>query len=83
MTADGIAKAIAAYERTILSGDAPYDQFVAGDAKAMSDSATRGWKLFFGKANCAACHSGPNFSNNDFHNLGVGMTVEKPDLRQV
>lgn len=72
-TADGIAKAIAAYERTVISGNAPYDKFKAGDTKALSESAQRGMKLFFGKAHCSACHAGPNFSDNSFHNVGVGM----------
>ena len=71
VTSEGIAKAIAAYERTILSGDAPYDQFKAGNAAALSEAAQRGMKLFFGKANCIACHSGPNFTDNGFHNIGI------------
>ncbi len=71
VTSDGIAKAIAAYERTVLSGDAPFDKFKAGDKAALSESAQRGMKLFFGKANCSACHAGPNFSDNGFHNIGV------------
>src|SRR5262249_32295600 len=69
-TADGMAKAIAALERTVLSGDAPYDHFKAGDKTALSEAAQRGMKLFFGKANCSACHSGPNFSDSAFHNIG-------------
>ena len=72
-TADGIAKAIAAYERTVVSGNAPYDKFKAGDTKALSESAQRGMKLFFGKAHCSACHAGPSFTDNSFHNIGVGM----------
>ncbi len=72
-TADGIAKAIAAYERTVISGNAPFDRFKAGDTKALSEAAQRGQKLFFGKAHCSACHAGPNFSDNSFHNVGVGM----------
>lgn len=72
-TANGIAKAIAAYERTVISGNAPYDKFKAGDTKALSESALRGQKLFFGKAHCSACHAGPNFTDNSFHNIGVGM----------
>lgn len=74
VTADGIGKAIAAYERTVLSGDAPYDKFKAGDKTSLSESAQRGMKLFFGKANCSACHSGPNFTDNGFHNIGVPGT---------
>lgn len=71
VTSEGIAKAIAAYERTILSGDAPYDRFKAGNKAALSESAQRGLALFFGKANCGACHSGPNFTDHAFHNIGL------------
>lgn len=74
-----VAKAIAAFERTVLSGDAPYDRFKAGDATALSDEAQKGMKLFFGKANCSACHTGANFTDNAFHNIGVGMDKEEID----
>ncbi|MCA9113991.1 MAG: c-type cytochrome [Planctomycetaceae bacterium] len=77
VTKDGIAKAIAAYERTILSGDAPYDHYKAGDKQAMSEAAVRGMELFFGKAHCSACHSGANFTDNAFHNIGVGEESDK------
>lgn len=80
VTDDGMAKAIAAFERTVLSGGAPYDLFKAGDTKALSEPAQRGMKLFFGKAHCSACHVGPNFTDGAFHNIGVGMNVEKPDI---
>ncbi len=69
---DGIAKAIAAFERTIISTDSPYDRFIAGDLEAMDSAGVRGLKIFNGKAHCTACHSGPNFSDGRFHNLGVG-----------
>ena len=72
-SSEGIAKAIAAFERTVLSGDAPYDRFKAGDENALSESARRGMKLFFGKAVCSACHAGRNFTDNGFHNIGIGM----------
>jgi cytochrome c peroxidase len=80
VTAENIAKAIASFERTVLSGNAPYDKFKAGDSKALSAAAERGMKLFFGKAHCSACHTGPNFSDDSFHNIGVGMQAAKPDL---
>jgi cytochrome c peroxidase len=80
VTPENIAKAIAAFERTVLSGDAPYDRFKAGDQSAMSAQAQNGMKLFFGKAQCSSCHSGHSFSDFTFHNLGVGMEKEKPDL---
>lgn len=80
ITADGVAKAIASFERTILSGDAPYDRFKAGDESALSAEAKRGMELFFGKAKCSACHSGSNFSDGAFHNIGVSIDKEEPDL---
>jgi cytochrome c peroxidase len=80
VTIDRIAQAIASFERTVLTGNAPYDRFEAGDKKALSASAQRGMKLFFGKANCSVCHSGFNFSDSDFHNLGVGMMAKEPHL---
>jgi cytochrome c peroxidase len=83
VTSDGIAKAIAAYERTVLSGDAPYDRFVAGDKAALSESAERGRKLFFGKANCAGCHPGPHFTDNAFHNIGVGWNAETKSFADI
>ena len=79
VTADGIAKAIAAFERTIVSGPAPYDQYQAGDQKALSDAAVRGMGIFFGKGRCGTCHRGPVFSDQSFHNLGVGMDQPDPD----
>ena len=108
---DNIGKAIATFERAIVTGPAPYDVYApiaafertfaddleyldeepelkqkydalkAAAAKMpMSESAQRGMKLFAGKANCAACHAGANFTDEQYHNLGVGMDAEKPDL---
>lgn len=79
VTADGVAKAIAAYERMILSGNSPYDRFQAGDKKALSSAAQRGLALFKGKANCQTCHGGFNFTDEGFHNLGVGSEKENTD----
>ena len=67
----GIAEAIAAYERTVLSTNSAFDKYVLGDQKAMDDAAVRGMALFRGKARCILCHNGPNFTDNQFHNLGV------------
>jgi cytochrome c peroxidase len=80
VTPENIAKAIAAFERTVLSGNAPFDRFKAGDANALSPSAQRGMKIFFGKGHCSACHVGPNFTDQAFHNVGVSINVPKPDL---
>jgi len=78
-TPEAVAKAIASFERTVLSGDAPYDRFKAGDKAALSEAAQRGLRLFTNKAACSSCHSGANFSDHAFHNVGVGMDSEKPD----
>jgi len=70
-TLERIAWAIAAFEKTIVTPDAPFDRYARGDKSALTDEAKRGLILFFGKAECAQCHSGPNFTDNKFHNLGV------------
>lgn len=80
VNAENLAKAIAAFERTVLSGNAPYDRYKAGDEDALSDQAKAGMKLFFGKANCSGCHVGANFTDNGFHNLGVSFNKDKPDV---
>jgi len=80
VTPESVAKAISAFERTVLSGNAPYDRFKAGDANALSPSAQRGMKVFFGKGHCSACHTGANFTDQAFHNVGVNINVRKPDL---
>ena len=72
-----IAKAIAAYTRTLVSGETPFDRFRTAltnrdqaGIDAYSDSARRGLKIFLGEANCHVCHFGPNFSNGEFHDTG-------------
>jgi len=64
-------KALAAYFRALVSEDSAFDQFVAGDRRALGPSAQRGAQLFVGKAGCVSCHSGPHFSDDSFHNLGL------------
>lgn len=71
ITKDTLAKAIASFERTIVSNDAPFDRWIKGDEKALSESAKNGFSLFEGKANCIACHQGFNFIDDGFHNLGL------------
>jgi cytochrome c peroxidase len=80
VTTDGIAKAIAAFERTVVSGPAPYDRWLAGEKSAMTPTAVRGLGLFNGKGHCSPCHSGPAFSDQGYHNIGVGMDKKNPDL---
>jgi cytochrome c peroxidase len=66
-----IAKAIAAYERTIVSHTAPFDRWAAGEEGAISDAAKRGFALFDGAAQCSKCHSGWRFTDDAFHDIGV------------
>lgn len=77
---EDMLRAIAGYERTLVSFDSPFDHFVAGDANAISDSAKRGWELFNTKARCNLCHALTGnqrdvtvFTDNDFHNIGIGI----------
>ena len=66
-----IGKAIEAYERLLISRNAPFDEFVAGDAEAISPEAKRGLKTFIGKGVCILCHDTPTFTDDEFHNLGI------------
>jgi cytochrome c peroxidase len=69
--ASEVTAALAAYVRTIRSGDSPYDRYVAGQADALTDLEKRGMALFRGKARCNNCHSGPTFTDEQFHNTGI------------
>ena len=69
--AQDLARALASYVRTILSGDAPVDHYLNGDRAALSEQAREGLQIFRGKGNCTACHLGPNFTDERFHNIGV------------
>ncbi|MFL6665398.1 MAG: cytochrome-c peroxidase [Rhizobacter sp.] len=73
VTEETIAKAIAAFERTVVVNDSAFDRWLAGDKKAMTMQQWRGYKLFVAsdKGDCAACHSAPNFTDNGFHNIGL------------
>lgn len=66
-----VAKAIATFERTVVSGRAPFDEFIAGGTDAISESARRGFILFNTSANCAGCHSGWRLTDDSFHDIGV------------
>jgi len=80
ITVDQVAKAIAAYERTIVTTDSPFDRFVRGDEKAMTCLEKKGLEIFNGKGHCTACHWGGYFSDGRFHNIGVTTAVgAKPD----
>jgi len=68
---EDLARALASYLRTILAGNTPVDRYLSGEREALREPARRGLALFRGKANCAACHLGPNFTDERFHNTGV------------
>ena len=106
---DAVGKALASFERAIVTGPSPFDYYeqlrpfesldkedieadddlkakyeealAAAEAHPMSESAKRGRELYFtDKANCTACHVGANLTDEKFHNIGVGMDVETPDI---
>jgi cytochrome c peroxidase len=75
-----LVRALASYERTLASFDAPFDRFIAGDTHAIDASARRGWELFNTRARCNKCHALTEttrdvtlFTDNDFHNIAVGI----------
>lgn len=78
-----LAKAIASFERTVLSRNSRFDQWVAGEPKALSKLEILGFKVFVDpeKGNCEVCHSAPNFTDNGFHNIGLqSYNTELPDM---
>ena len=78
-TAENIMKAIAAFERTIISGNTPWDRYRAGDKTAISESAFRGWNIFQ-TIKCNQCHDGVLFTDQQYHNIGIGMDQPTPDM---
>ena len=72
---DDLGRAIAAFERTVISSEAPIDRFLRGDQNALNDAQKRGWSTFNGKGRCNSCHSfnptAPLFSDSRFHNIGI------------
>src|SRR5271170_7556402 len=82
---EDMAKALAAFERTRLSTEAPFDRFLRGNEKALNASQQRGWSLFQGKARCGSCHTYdpalPLFGDNRFHNTGVA--ARKQDFNRL
>jgi cytochrome c peroxidase len=81
ITVDQVAMAIAAFERTIVTTDSPFDRYMKGDETALTLLEKKGLEIFNGKGRCSCCHWGPNFSDGRFHNLGTHMDMDmgKPD----
>lgn len=77
---DDLARAIAAFERMIVSGNSKWDRFLAGDEKALNPSEKAGREIFLGKGRCTQCHSGFNLTDEKYHNIGVGWNSNQIDL---
>lgn len=75
--ADAIFDAIAAFEMTLQTGPARFDRWVNGDSEALSEQEERGRRVFFTKGDCALCHNGANFADDDFHNIGTGTESDR------
>jgi len=81
ITKDRVAKAIADYERTRMSGNSPWDRWKKNkDETSVTDQVKLGDELFFGKAECNQCHFGQNFTDSLFHNLGIGWDAEAKEF---
>jgi cytochrome c peroxidase len=78
-TPANVVQALAAFERTIISEDTAWDHFRAGDNAALSDSAKRGWQVFQ-DAKCTNCHDGVLLTDQQYHNVGIGMDAKEPDV---
>ncbi len=72
-TQAGIAQALAAFQRSLITEPAPFDRYLAGEKDALSYSAQRGFELFKGEADCARCHHGPLLSDERFYRLGASF----------
>ena len=81
-TPENMMKAISAYERTLISGDTAWDRWKAGDNTAISMSAYRGWNIFQA-IKCTNCHDGVLFTDQQYHNVGIGMDQKEPDVGRV
>ncbi len=88
ITIDHVVQAIAAFERTVVSGNSPFDRYLYGGEKdAMNESAVRGLQIFRVKGRCQDCHrigqTSATFTDDKFHNLGVGFSVIEPNLMEI
>jgi cytochrome c peroxidase len=77
MRAGDIVNALASYVRTIRSGDSPFDRYSAGDTSVLNALEKQGLEVFRGKGGCSACHAGPNFTDEHFHNTGVAWNGDR------
>jgi cytochrome c peroxidase len=73
-----LSRSLAAFVRSLLSGNSAFDRFVNGERRALTAEQQAGLELFRGKANCTACHVGPTFTDEEFHNTGVAWREGRP-----
>lgn len=78
ITRTTIVTALATYERTLVAASAPFDRWIAGDDTALSEQSKRGFSLFVGQAGCATCHSGWNFTDGNFYDIGADLALYAP-----
>lgn len=76
ITRDGIAKSLAAFQRTLVTKPSAFDRYLSGDRTALSDEAKQGMDLFVGSAGCVRCHQGPLLSDGRLYRLGVSFKDE-------
>ena len=81
-TADNVAQAVAAFMRTIVTtkGNSRFIDFMAGNEEALNEQEQRGWTVFSEKAKCTNCHDGRLLADKQYHNVGIGMDAESPDI---
>jgi len=79
VTGENLGRALAAFERVLLSGNSLVDRFQAGEASALSESQRRGLWVYEGRGRCWRCHHGPNYTDESFHNTGVAALQSQPD----
>ena len=79
-TKENIMQAIATFERTIVANKSAWARFRGGDQSAFSEEAQRGWLVFSEMAKCNKCHDGVLLTDQQYHNVGIGMDAEKPDV---
>jgi len=72
-TLKDVAKALAAFERTLVARNSRFDRYARGDKRALTEHEKNGLVVFVGKGRCARCHDGPNFTDNKFQNIGIGL----------
>jgi cytochrome c peroxidase len=75
-----IVFALTSFLRTLRSGDSPFDRWQNGDQGAVPSAAKQGYELFLGRTGCAICHTPPLFTNRLYHNVGIGMKTDNPDV---